>query len=310
MSAAGVMQCAGAPRDLGWDQGRAARAAILEAAGAASQRHGRRLLGALARGEPAQRALWRDLRRHFPHLGERTIGLSRGAGLGMGSIVRLLAEQGGSPGVALAAAPERSGGGALLVRTLALAGSGAVRPWIRRGAPDNDFRSVEAILPWGVAALAGVNEHGLAATALCLPASPRDLARCAAPASLLVQECLQRFRSLEAAIEWCERRPAGGRAEILLADARGEVAGVRIAGVGRDVLRAQDGLLVAAAAEPASQVLAKDCAQEPRLDPARLGELAARATSARAVAVVVDPRLRSVAIQGPGEALDWQPVEA
>lgn len=309
MSAAGVMRCAGAPRDLGWDQGRAARAEILEAAGAASQRHGRGLLAALAPAEPAQRALRRDLLRHFPHLGERAIGLSRGAGLGLGPIVRLLAERGGSPGVALAAAPERSGGGALLVRALARTGSGAAGLWVRRGAPDNDFRSVEAVLPWGIAAVAGVNEHGLAATALCVPAPARDFARCAAPASLLVQECLQRFRSLEAAVEWCQRRPAGGQAEILLADARGEVAGVRITGQGRDVLRARDGLLVAAAAEPASQVLSKDCAQEARLDPARLGELAARAASARAVAVVVDPQARSIAIQGPGEPLAWQAVE-
>lgn len=304
-----MMHCAGAPRDLGRDQARAAGAARLRAAGAASRSRWQRLLGALDREDASHRAVRRDLLRHFPHLGERAIGLSRGAGLGLGSIVRLLVDDAGSAGVALAVAAERRAGGALLVRSLAAAGSGAGDLWVRHGAPDNDFRSVEVVRAWGVAALAGVNEHGLAATAVSLPAAPRDSSRCAAPASLLVQECLQRFRGLEAAIEWCERRPAGGRAEVLLVDAGGGMAAVRIAGDERLVLHPSEGLLPAAADEAGSRALVKACGEEPGLGPARLGELAAGAASAWSVAVLVDPQERRLAIHRAGEPLAWHAVE-
>jgi hypothetical protein len=305
------MRCAGAPRDLGLDQGRAAAAAVRRAAGLAAAGRGRRLLAALRPPEPGEAALQRDLLRHFPHLGERAFGLSRGAGLGLGAIVRLLlpAAQ-GEGGVAVAAAPERTGGGALLVRALPLERAGEVPLWVRHGAPDNDFASVEAVVPWRVAACAGVNEHGLAATALTLPAPRHSFAGCAAPAALLVQECLQRFRSLEAAVEWCERRPAGGRVEILLADRSGGVAGVRADGAERRALRPTGGLLLAAPEAPASQALRKACGEEPRLSAARLGDLACEAAGTRSVAVIVDADGGRVAICRPGDDPHWHAVAA
>lgn len=310
MSAARVMRCAGAPRDLGLDQGRAAVAEVRRSAGLAGAGHGRRLLSALWPPDAAGAALRRDLLRHFPHLGERAVGLSRGAGLGLGAIIRLLAaEAEEGQGVALAAAPERTGDGALLVRAAAVDGAARAPLWIRYSAPDNDFASVEAVMPWGVAAWAGVNAHGLAAAALSLPSTRHHFARCAAPASLLVQECLQRFRGLDAAVEWCERRPAGGRAEILLADAGG-VAAVRIDGPERRVLNPSEGLLVAVPAAPASQALLKACGEEPQLAPLRLADLACEVAGPAALAVIVDAAGRRVAIHRPGEPLAWQGVEA
>ena len=56
---------------------------------------------------------------------------------------------------------------------------------------------------------------------------------CAAPAALLAQDCLQRFDRVEKALEWLERRPAGGRARFALADATGAAALFEIDGAER-----------------------------------------------------------------------------
>ena len=103
--------------------------------------------------------------------------------------------------------------------------------WIvRESRPEVGFSSVEVAAPWLAGAVGGVNEAGLSALNAAPSARPSVSGVRAAPAWLLVQECLQRFDSLHASIEWCLRRPSGGTFSLLLADASGEVAVVDLAG--------------------------------------------------------------------------------
>ena len=233
MSAA--VECEGAPRDLGFDQGAACADALR------AMRAAQRLRERTARGSAA--ALARDLRRHFPRQAEVLAGLSVAAGVPRAWLERMLARE-------LAdAEPGTAGGWALAVDAALAAGSGLVarslagERIVRRRRPEGGFRSIEVTRPWLGTALAGVNERGLAALALEAPdAAPGD---CAAPGALLIQDCLERFESLDAALEWCTGRPGGCAATLLLADAAGEVAGVEIAGATRRVLRPAEGLLLA-----------------------------------------------------------------
>lgn len=214
--------CAGAPRDLGLDQGRA-RADALRARFASLPL--RRRLALRAGWLPAEvAALRRDLQRHLPHLWETLAGLAAGARVPPAWLVR---ELGVPEDAALA------GAGGRLARSL------AGPTLLRRSRPEGLFASVELTRPWLPAALAGVNERGLAAVAAGTPAPGEG----AAPGWLLIQDCLERFERLDAALEWCLRRPAAGRGALLLTDARGEAAGVVFAGAGRRVLRPAGGEL-------------------------------------------------------------------
>jgi hypothetical protein len=175
---------------------------------------------------------------------------------------------------------------------------------LRRSAPEHDWRSLEVTLPWLVPALAGVNERGLAVLAVAFPASPASLAECAAPALLLAQDCLQRCDGTQKAIEWCERRPAGGCAALLFADATGDVAEVAVAGAERRVRRARDGVLSCEADPAAARELEKACAAEAALDAAALARVlegaapAAEVRGVRFAAVVLDPAARSLELGG------------
>ena len=90
--------------------------------------------------------------------------------------------------------------------------------------------SAEWTLPWLPGALAGVNRSGLAGAVMTAAA---DDGGCAAPAFLFLQNCLQQFETVENAAEWCERRPAGGRATLCFSDAVGGHASVVIDGAKR-----------------------------------------------------------------------------
>lgn len=289
-----AVACGGAPRDLGLDQGAAVRTAV-RAARAKLPLAAR--LG-LLRGAGARRSS-RDALRYFPHMSERLAGLARGAGVSRATLEVLLARELGAEGgacgaQAIALAPERSGAGPLLARSLPLSGRGA--PWfLRRSAPEHDWRSVEVALPWLVPALTGVNERGLAVAALVFPPAPADLVACAAPALLLAQDCLQRCDDVQKAIEWCERRPAGGRAALLFADASGELAEVAITGSERRVRRARDGVLVSAGDALRIAELEKACAAAGALTPAALGALVADGNGAHAV---LDPSATTLVLDG------------
>lgn len=264
--------CAGAPRDLGLDQGAATGAAV-RAAVARLPWAARLAVRAGADRRVARCAS--DSLCHYPHASERLAGLARSAGVSRGALAALLARElaaGTEPPAAggeafvvrippeapaalaeariplarpAAAAAVRGSldapaapGRLVLVRTLVAPPGAGPAPWIvRRSAPEHDWRSVELALPWLVPALAGVNERGLAVAGVVRPASPGSLDRCAAPALLLVQECLQRCDSVRKAVEWCERRPTGGSAAILLVDATGDAAQVVLEGPHRTVER-------------------------------------------------------------------------
>jgi hypothetical protein len=282
----GVVSCSGAPRDLGIDQGRAARAAVRAAVGDLP-------LGArIGFPSPRARQCARDAVHHFPHMSERLAGLARGAGVPRSTLGSLLArELEGGAGTAAVLLSERTGAGPLLARTLPAPGG-----WIvRRSAPEHDWTSIEVAQPWLVPAFAGVNRAGLAVAAIVsAPASGSCVAN-AAPALLLAQDCLQRWDTVQKAIEWCERRPCGGSASLLLADAEGDAVEIQVRGAERALRRASDGVLACASDAARAADLAKALAEaRVALAPAALAEAVGRG----AACAVLDPLARTLAIGG------------
>jgi hypothetical protein len=266
------IRCAGAPRDLGFDQGRACRDAIhADARALGFESAAPRLLGfaswTRARRPPPE-PMARDLARHFPHLAERTAGLASGAGLPVGALVGLLAAELLDPleaafaQLGFAAAPA----GLRLALRSPLPPTGLV---LRTTRPEGGYANLTLTRPGLAAALAGVNERGLAAAALPLGA-PGAGERCQAPAVLLAEGCLERLDSVEKALEWCERRPGGGRVRLVFADASGARGAVEI-----------------------------DAAKRLRLEPAVLDD-ARPAAAPIGTAVRIDPAARRIAIEQPG----------
>jgi hypothetical protein len=217
--------CEGAPRDLGLDQGRACRAAIRSDAAALGWS---RSVGRTRSGRGSDPFLARDLTRYFPHLDERTQGLAVGAGLAREALLALLGAEIAAAQAFLLGVSIR--GGAL---ELALGAPPSATGWLLRSMhADGGHRTLTLARPGLAAALAGVNEHGLAgAVEVLVPASAEERLR--VPGLLLLDGCLERLDGVEKALEWCERRPAGGRARLWFADAGGAVGGVEIDGEGR-----------------------------------------------------------------------------
>ena len=221
------VDCEGAPRDLGFDQGRA----MFEGVDAE--------LARILRERPdgaSTAGVARDVARHFPQLAERMTGLARGASVDPEALVVALARASSEPAfllrpaLAFAARAPRP----LLAGRFDLSADRCSVPIVRRSAPQGAAASLELTLPWLAACLGGVNGEGLAAL-LAPPgiAPPRSEivradAACGAPAMLLVQQCLERFGRAESAAEWCLTRPAAGSATILLADASGSVVAVAV----------------------------------------------------------------------------------
>jgi len=225
------VRCAGAPRDLGHDQGRACRDEIRADARArgwvaAAGFQGR--LCALRRDDsPARAALARDLVRHFPHLAERTLGLAAGAGIASAALFdALLRELDGQADGALHCEGGKAGA-ALELRIES--------PWpltgfvVRACTPDGGYPNLSFARPAHVGGLAGVNDRGLAGVALPLAAPAHD-ERCAAPGVLLLDQCIERLDTVDKALDWCEHRPGGGRALLSFCDAAGGSAAIEIDG--------------------------------------------------------------------------------
>lgn len=209
MTRVSSIHCEGAPRDLGADQGRACRDEI------------RADLAALARPRPDP-LLLRDLARYFPHLDERVSGLASGAGAPRGALVALLARE-------LADCDRlriACDGAGLALRT----GVAPPTGWIVRTThAEGGYANLTVTRPGLVFALAGVNEHGLAgAVATVGPILPGE--RWRAPGALLLEQCIERLDAVEKALEWCERRPGGGSALLVFADASGLAAALEIDG--------------------------------------------------------------------------------
>jgi hypothetical protein len=281
------IECEGTPRDLGLDQGRACADALHMRFGAQPWWERFRLQAGLASADRAR--MLRDLKRHFPHQWESLAGMAVGARVPTGWLAQELARElaGGEAALPVVAAIDH--GRVLLARGLG-------REWVaRRSRPEGLFASVEVTHPCLTAALAGVNERGLAVAA----AGTRDATeRCAAPASLLAQDCLERFEATRAALEWCLGRPGGGRGTVWLADARGELAGVEFAGAERRVLRPSEGLLVSGGGAAREEELAKALREAAPLDAPAL------ARRIEGDAVALDPRERRLLAGG----LDLSPV--
>ena len=267
MIAAGAIDCEGAPRDLGFDQGRACRAAIRADARALGFGPGLRARAAslLAGGRGRRAALRRDLERHFPHLAERTAGIASGAGLPLEALVALLARELLDPE---RAAVEAAAFAASAPPALELRLRSPDRLVRRSVAPDGGYANLTIARPGLGAALAGVNERGLAAAALPLGA-PRTGERCQAPAVLLAEDCLERLDAVEKALEWCERRPGGGRARLLFADATGACGALEIDGEKRcrlglgELGRARPEAAFDARVDPTARSLSIERAGEP-----------------------------------------------
>jgi hypothetical protein len=258
-----AVSCEGAPRDLGLDQGRFARHQI---ATALRGRPAARWLDRWRsdRGRPEIR-LGRDLGRYFPHMAERTAGLSRGARVPERSLWGLLAEEVAAESGALLAV---EGDPAGIVRSVRSPGADLL---VRRSRPGEDFRSIEIAVPGLVPALAGVNEHGLVAAASWLPSAPgSDTDPCRAPGLLLVQDCLQRFSGVEGALGWCQRRPAAGETTLVLADGSGALVAVHVTSRDRRVIQPRDGLLAAPHGAERAEALRKRVANASSRDRAAL----------------------------------------
>jgi hypothetical protein len=305
LSALPAIRCAGAPRDLGFDQGAALRAVLRRSLRPRAPARPAELREWLPASQSAR--AWRDVAAFFPHHAERMLGLARGARVP----VRLLAARlrgllTGDGGLAAGVSAERAGQ-ALLARSIG-PGLDAAPLFVRHSAPDNDYRSVELTPAWSVAAALGVNEHGLAATATALPGDDALLRGCAAPAALLVQDVLQRFDGVDKAVEWALSRPAGGSASLLLADATGRVAGVRIEGRQRSALAASDGLVVGLGSRAALESLSKAASESP-LDAAGLARLLREPAAGAPLVAVADPVLRRIGFVDLGGRFDWYAIE-
>ena len=220
-----AIECSGAPRDLGRDLGSALRAELREALAVNGRLRG--WLAELSRaGAPAP--LLRDLRRHFPHHVEWLEGLALGAGVPLRALVRALAER-CAPG-----APQGVAVGAVSGTSVGIASAVPRAARLRSVAPEGRFRALEIGLPSATAPVIGVNEAGLAVAVAEQRALPGP---CAPPIALFARDCLERFERVEPALDWCLSRPAAAGGSLLLADARGELAGVYASGPERRTLR-------------------------------------------------------------------------
>jgi hypothetical protein len=234
-----LIECEGAPRDLGFDQGTHCRSA-LSAAYRSLSRWQRARLRLLAEPDECRRVRL-EIRRFYPQQAELMEAMARASRIPVSWFVALhvVNLRSASPADALvfAAASEITDCGGLLARALP---ADAI---VRRSRPEGGFRSIELTQPWRIAPLAGVNEAGLAVACVSNSGETRG-SRHAVSAARLAHDCLRRFDSLDGAIDWLLVRPGGGTSVLVLADLSGEIAGVSADGDERRVIRPADGLFV------------------------------------------------------------------
>lgn len=295
--------CEGAPRDQGLRQGEALRRAICDWAvrvGCDRRRSFLSSIRPLAAGPILGTGVGREVLRHHPHIAERMDGIARGAGLPLSSLMELVIPGDNRAALSGAAACDLPVHVALvskgrqrgLIRALPTHVAPGCDWVIRRSAPEIGFRSVELTLPWLASCVAGVNERGLAIAIVPEPGSAPSYSF-APPAILLVQDCLQRFADLEAALEWCAGRPAAPGVAIALSDASGDCATGILTPDGCRVLRTglEQETIVCGGDEASATELRK------RLD---TGESALTALGADAGAVHLDPKARTLTWRRPG----------
>jgi hypothetical protein len=234
-----LIDCEGAPRDLGFDQGTHCRSA-LNAAYRSLSRWQRARLRLLAEPEECRRVRL-EIRRFYPQQAESMEAMARASRVPVSWLIAMhivnLRSASPADALVLAAASAITDRGGLLARPLP---GDAI---VRRSRPESGFRSIELTQPWRIAPLAGVNEAGLAVACASNSGEGAE-SRHAVPAALLAHDCLRRFDSLDGAIDWLLVRPGGGKSVLVLADRSGEIAGVSADGDERRVIRPAGDLFV------------------------------------------------------------------
>ena len=215
------IECEGAPRDMGWDQGRACRDALRRAVGLLP---GLPLLLRDAR----TRDVLQEIRRHFPQQYEQLLGMARGAQV---APARLATHSLGALCAPSQAVAYQTADG------VHLAVSAPPDAIMRHARPEGRFATQELTRPMLTTSLLSLNERGLA---VAMVGAPAPGAR-GASAALLLRDCVERFESVAAATEWCLTRPCAPGGRVLLADAAGDLAAVEIGPQGRQVSRPPEG---------------------------------------------------------------------
>jgi hypothetical protein len=286
-----LIECEGAPRDLGFDQGTHCRAAL-------SAGYRRRSLWQRARlrvlaESDACRQVRLEIRRFYPQQAEMMDAMARASHVPVSWLIAALTGNLGSAPPAdaliLAAASAMTDRGGLLARAL------PVDAIVRRSLPESGFRSVELTQPWRIAPLAGVNEAGLAVACVSNSGGVAG-SRYVAPAALLAHDCLRRFDSLDGAIDWLLARPGGGKSMLVLADLSGETAGVSVDGDERRVFRPADGLFIHTGGHARQAEIEKGLREASPLLGSDLGRFFGMPL------LVVEPSRRSIGLLGGGSA--------
>jgi len=286
-----VIECEGAPRDLGFDQGTHCRSA-LNAAYRSRSRWQRARLRLLAEPDVCRRVRL-EIRRFYPQQAEMMEAMARASRVPVSWLIAILAcELRPAPpedALVLAAASAITDRGGLLACAL------PVDVIVRRSRPESGFRSIELVQPWQIAPLAGVNDAGLAVACV---SNSADVAgsRYAIPAALLAHDCLRRFDSLDGAIDWLLARPGGGKSVLVLADLSGEVAGVSIDGDERRVIRPAAGLIVHTGGHARQGEIEKGLREASPLLGSDLGRFFGMPL------VVIEPSRRLIGLLGGGSA--------
>jgi hypothetical protein len=282
-----LIECEGAPRDLGLDQGTHCRVA-LSAAYRRQSRWQRARLRLLAESGVCRRARL-EIRRFYPQQAEMMEAMARASRVPLAWLIALLVGNlrpaSSEDALVLAAASAVTGRGGLLAR--ALPGDAIVR----RSRPTSGFRSIELTQPWRIAPLAGVNETGLAVACLSSSGEVAE-SRHAVPAALLAHDCLRRFDNLDGAIDWLLVRPGGGKSVLMVADLSGEIAGVISDGDERRILRPADDLIVHTGGHARHGEIEKGLREASPLLSSDLGRFFGMPL------VVVEPRRRQIGLLG------------
>ncbi len=243
------VECAGVPRDLGVAQGLELAWPIRFEVGASRAVDAFRL-----RLRDDLERLDRDLWCHHPQLAERMRGMAVAARASRRGLIDALARAAREPGPGLALAVARDGHAPLLVRTFP-GGREADRPALRLDKPEAGIAALVAAPAWLPTSVCGVNTDGLA-VAVSEPEAPAaEDERFQAPPLVLVGDCLQRFSTVEGALSWCERRPTGGAALIVAADAGGALGGIHCVAAGRERVEPVDGAIVSGTSAAAGAIV-------------------------------------------------------
>jgi len=309
-----IIECVGDPRAMGHCQGLAYKSSIQDRVTSNGGQVGRgRLpsLRALTSGSLLGQGTGREIIRHYTHLAERMTGIARNADIRLDALMDLFFQNtgGASPRNELVAeafvfgaeAVEGRAEGGLVMRTLS-GDSVDSSPWIlRKSVPEVGFQSIEVTLPWLATSVAGVNDAGIA-----VAIAPRSAsygggvnagavnARRAPHAVLLVQECLQRFDSLEGCVDWCNKRPRSGNVSLVIGDASQRLVQVEVEGDQCRIIEPLAGMLLDGASPSDTTRLQDHYRDQKQIDPDVISDLAKRTGN---LLVDLEPERRRLSIR-------------